>query len=92
MNIVEVLGAKTRSELVEKTKAALMECNLCTDKVVMEFPDGMWGSELRDIVRLELRGAIEANLKRNGGFMCDAQNFSITGQELIPIYSRFGIK
>jgi hypothetical protein len=24
MNIVEVLGAKTRTELVEKTKAALM--------------------------------------------------------------------
>lgn len=92
MKTVEVLGAKTRAELVEKTRAVLGECNLCTDKVVMEFPEGMWGSEFRDLVRGELMSAINENLKRHGGYMCDGENFSITGQEFIPIYSRFGIK
>ena len=92
MKTVEVLGAKTRAELVEKTRAALGECNLCTDKVVMEFPEGMWGDEFRDLVRVELMPAIEANLERHGGYMCDVENFSITGQEYLPIYSRFGIK
>ena len=35
---------------------------------------------------------IEENLERHGGYMCDAENFSITGKEYLPIYSRFGIK
>jgi|GEM_PF-4986951 len=92
MKTVEVLGAKTREELVEKTEAALLECNLCTDKVVMEFPEGMWGDEFSDLVGVELMPAIEANLERHGGYMCDAEHFSITGQEFLSIYTRFGIK
>ena len=91
MNIIEVLGAKDRPELIEKTRAALKECNLCTDKVVMEFPKGMWGDEFREIVQT-LMPDIEENLKRHGGYMCDAENFSITGHEYLPIYCRFGIK
>ena len=34
----------------------------------------------------------EENLERYGGYMCDAENFSITGQEYLPIFCRFGIK
>ena len=67
MNIVEVLGAKDRQELIRKTRDALKECNLCTDKVVMEFPKGMWGDEFREIVQ-SLMPDIEANLERNGGY------------------------
>ena len=91
MKEIEVLGAKSREELIEKTRAALETCNLCEEKVVMEFPKMLWGDAFRGIVQ-ELMPDIEENLKRNGGYMCDAVNFSITGREFLPIYSRFGIK
>lgn len=61
MNEILVPGAKDRADLIEKLKAALQTCNLCEDKIVMEFPDGM----------------------------CDAENFSITGQEYLPIYCQY---
>lgn len=91
MKEVLVLGAKDRDDLIEKTKAALQKCNLCEEKIVMEFPNGMWGDEFRGIVQ-SMMPEIEANLERHGGYMCDAENFSITGKESLPIYSRFGIK
>ena len=91
MKTIEVLGAKDREDLIEKVRAALETCNLCEDKIVMEFPDGMWGDEFRDIVQ-SVMPEIEENLERHGGYMCDAENFSITGQEYLPIYIRFGIK
>ena len=81
MNEILVPGAKDRADLIEKLKAALQTCNLCEDKIVMEFPDGMWGDEFRGIVQ-SVMPEIEANLERHGGYMCDAENFSITGQNL----------
>ena len=91
MNEVLVLGAKNREDLIEKVRAALETCNLCQDKIVMKFPDGMWGDEFRGIVQ-SVMPEIEENLERHGGYMCDAEKFSITGKEYLPIYSRFGIK
>lgn len=88
MNEILVPGAKDRADLIEKLKAALQTCNLCEDKIVMEFPDGMWGDEFRGIVQ-SVMPEIEANLERHGGYMCDAENFSITGQEYLPIYCQY---
>ncbi len=49
MKEIFVLGAKDRADLIEKLKAALQTCNLCEEKIVLEFPDGMWGDEFRGI-------------------------------------------
>ena len=49
MKEIFVLGAKDHADLIEKLKAALQTCNLCEEKIVLEFPDGMWGDEFRGI-------------------------------------------
>ena len=90
-NSILITGAAGRSDLISKICKELETCNLCTTTFVIELPDGMWSYDIPDIIDM-LMPEIEANLKRNGGFMIDGSNFTFTGGGLHNLRSRFVTK
>jgi hypothetical protein len=77
----------------QEVAAALKKCNLCKEQLVLSFAKDVlfWGDDYIDLIDA-LQQEIEENVERGGGYMLDAYNFSITGEDLYNIFDRITLE
>ena len=80
---------------LEQLEDAIKQCNLCVDTLIVTLPDSrdywfMSSDEL--IYQLEIKTAIEENIKQHGGYMIDEWQYVDARQVPMDIRSRVRFK
>lgn len=77
----------------EKLEEAIKQCNLCIDTLIVTLPDRReyWFMSTDEIIyRLQIKDAIEENIKQHGGYMIDEWQYVDARQ--IPIDIRAHVR